>query len=133
MRALDRVVVDVRADLEQVVDRPRDGLLVAGDRARADDDGVARLDLDEAVIAAGPGFDGPASSRAPAERISPLATDVVGIEDVLHKVKEVFASLYNDRAIAYRVHHGFKHEDVSTLSREDERARLERTGRVPPG
>ncbi|MBN8727918.1 MAG: phosphoenolpyruvate synthase [Xanthomonadales bacterium] len=38
--------------------------------------------------------------------------NVVGIEDVLHKVREVFASLYNDRAIAYRVHHGFKHEDV---------------------
>src|SRR5690349_12244313 len=38
--------------------------------------------------------------------------NVVGIEDVLHKMKEVFASLYNDRAIAYRVHHGFKHEDV---------------------
>ncbi len=38
--------------------------------------------------------------------------NVVGIEDVLHRVKEVFASLYNDRAIAYRVHHGFKHEDV---------------------
>ncbi len=38
--------------------------------------------------------------------------NVSGIADVLHKVKEVFASLYNDRAIAYRVHHGFKHEDV---------------------
>ena len=38
--------------------------------------------------------------------------NVVGIDDVLHKMKEVFASLYNDRAIAYRVHHGFKHEDV---------------------
>ena len=38
--------------------------------------------------------------------------NVTGIDDVLHKVKEVFASLYNDRAIAYRVHHGFKHEDV---------------------
>jgi pyruvate,water dikinase len=38
--------------------------------------------------------------------------NVVGIEDVLHRIKEVFASLYNDRAIAYRVHHGFKHEDV---------------------
>ncbi|MDZ4348229.1 MAG: phosphoenolpyruvate synthase [Xanthomonadaceae bacterium] len=38
--------------------------------------------------------------------------NVVGIEDVLHRVREVFASLYNDRAIAYRVHHGFKHEDV---------------------
>ncbi|HET7267329.1 MAG TPA: phosphoenolpyruvate synthase [Oleiagrimonas sp.] len=38
--------------------------------------------------------------------------NVIGIDDVLIAVKEVFASLYNDRAIAYRVHHGFKHEDV---------------------
>jgi pyruvate,water dikinase len=38
--------------------------------------------------------------------------NVVGVEDVLHRIREVFASLYNDRAIAYRVHHGFKHEDV---------------------
>src|SRR6185295_16046772 len=38
--------------------------------------------------------------------------NVVGEDDVVRKVKEVFASLYNDRAIAYRVHHGFKHEDV---------------------
>ena len=39
--------------------------------------------------------------------------NVVGIEDVLHKVKEVFASLYNDRAISYRVHKGFAHGDVA--------------------
>ena len=38
--------------------------------------------------------------------------NVTGADDVVVKVKEVFASLYNDRAIAYRVHHGFKHEDV---------------------
>jgi pyruvate,water dikinase len=38
--------------------------------------------------------------------------NVVGIDEVLHRIREVFASLYNDRAIAYRVHHGFKHEDV---------------------
>src|SRR5690606_1572731 len=38
--------------------------------------------------------------------------NVTGADDVVQKVKEVFASLYNDRAIAYRVHHGFKHEDV---------------------
>jgi pyruvate,water dikinase len=38
--------------------------------------------------------------------------NVVGLDAVVHRVKEVFASLYNDRAIAYRVHHGFKHEDV---------------------
>ncbi len=39
--------------------------------------------------------------------------NVVGIETVLHKMKEVFASLYNDRAISYRVHQGFAHSDVA--------------------
>ncbi|MFZ9664165.1 MAG: phosphoenolpyruvate synthase [Limnohabitans sp.] len=39
--------------------------------------------------------------------------NVVGIEQVLHKMKEVFASLYNDRAISYRVHKGFAHADVA--------------------
>lgn len=39
--------------------------------------------------------------------------NVVGIEAVLHKMKEVFASLYNDRAISYRVHKGFAHENVA--------------------
>ncbi|MBA2672140.1 phosphoenolpyruvate synthase [Ramlibacter sp.] len=39
--------------------------------------------------------------------------NVVGIEGVLHKMKEVFASLYNDRAISYRVHKGFAHADVA--------------------
>lgn len=39
--------------------------------------------------------------------------NVVGIDDVLHKMKEVFASLYNDRAISYRVHKGFAHTDVA--------------------
>ncbi|WP_148616010.1 phosphoenolpyruvate synthase [Nocardioides rubriscoriae] len=38
--------------------------------------------------------------------------NVRGIDAVLHAVREVFASLYNDRAIAYRVHHGFAHGDV---------------------
>ncbi|NNU42694.1 phosphoenolpyruvate synthase [Ramlibacter montanisoli] len=39
--------------------------------------------------------------------------NVHGIETVLHKMKEVFASLYNDRAISYRVHKGFAHEHVA--------------------
>jgi pyruvate,water dikinase len=39
--------------------------------------------------------------------------NIRGIENVLDAVKRVFASLYNDRAIAYRVHKGFKHADVS--------------------
>ena len=39
--------------------------------------------------------------------------NVVGVDDVLHRMKEVFASLYNDRAISYRVHKGFTHADVA--------------------
>ena len=39
--------------------------------------------------------------------------NVHGIDDVLHKMKEVFASLYNDRAISYRVHKGFEHSEVA--------------------
>jgi pyruvate,water dikinase len=39
--------------------------------------------------------------------------NVVGIDDVLAKMREVFASLYNDRAISYRVHKGYAHDDVA--------------------
>ena len=39
--------------------------------------------------------------------------NVVGIDGVLHKMKEVFASLYNDRAISYRVHKGYADSDVA--------------------
>ncbi|WP_133127147.1 phosphoenolpyruvate synthase [Legionella nagasakiensis] len=39
--------------------------------------------------------------------------NVKGIDAILAAIKQVFASLYNDRAIAYRVHHGFKHQDVA--------------------
>ena len=39
--------------------------------------------------------------------------NVVGIDDVLLRIREVFASLYNDRAISYRVHKGFEHAEVA--------------------
>jgi pyruvate, water dikinase len=39
--------------------------------------------------------------------------NVVGIDDVIDKIRHVFASLYNDRAISYRVHKGFAHADVA--------------------
>ncbi|MEY2777656.1 MAG: phosphoenolpyruvate synthase [Pseudomonadota bacterium] len=39
--------------------------------------------------------------------------NVVGIDDVLDKIRHVFASLYNDRAISYRVHKGFTHAEVA--------------------
>ncbi len=39
--------------------------------------------------------------------------NVQGLESVKHHIREVFASLYNDRAIAYRVHQGFEHAEVA--------------------
>ena len=39
--------------------------------------------------------------------------NVVGIDDVIDKIRHVFASLYNDRAISYRVHKGYAHGDVA--------------------
>ena len=39
--------------------------------------------------------------------------NIVGIDNVLKAIHEVFASLYNDRAISYRVHKGFTHAEVA--------------------
>ena len=39
--------------------------------------------------------------------------NIQGYDNILRAIKEVFASLYNDRAIAYRVHKGFAHAEVA--------------------
>lgn len=39
--------------------------------------------------------------------------NIVGLDNVKLAIKEVFASLFNDRAISYRVHHGFDHNKVA--------------------
>ncbi len=39
--------------------------------------------------------------------------NITGLPNVLHAIRHVFASLYNDRAISYRVHKGFAHETVA--------------------
>jgi pyruvate,water dikinase len=39
--------------------------------------------------------------------------NIQGIDNLLIAVKRVYASLYNDRAISYRVHHGFDHAEVA--------------------
>jgi len=39
--------------------------------------------------------------------------NIKGLDNVFHAIKEVFASLYNDRAIAYRVHQGYAHAEVA--------------------
>src|SRR5258707_1095929 len=39
--------------------------------------------------------------------------NIRGIDNVLEAIRRVFASLYNDRAISYRTHHGFDHGEVA--------------------
>ena len=39
--------------------------------------------------------------------------NIRGVDNVIHAAKEVFASLFNDRAISYRVHQGFDHRNVA--------------------
>jgi pyruvate,water dikinase len=39
--------------------------------------------------------------------------NIHGLDNLLKAVKDVFASLYNDRAISYRVHKGFIHSEVA--------------------
>jgi pyruvate,water dikinase len=75
----------------------------------------------EALVAENPNASFAVRSSATAEDLPDASfagqqetfLNVQGIEQVLHKVKEVFASLYNDRAISYRVHKGFAHADVA--------------------
>ena len=85
-------------------------------------------DLEQAIAGAFAALSGGGTQASFAVRSSATAEDlpdasfagqqetflnVVGIEAVLHKMKEVFASLYNDRAISYRVHKGYAHADVA--------------------
>ena len=75
----------------------------------------------EALTASNPGASFAVRSSATAEDLPDASfagqqetfLNVVGINEVLHKMKEVFASLYNDRAISYRVHKGFAHAEVA--------------------
>jgi len=39
--------------------------------------------------------------------------NISGLQNILQAVSNIFASIYNDRAIAYRTHHGFAHRDVA--------------------
>src|SRR6266511_5019635 len=92
--SLDRVVEHVRACLEQVVDRAADVLLVAGDRAGADDHRVARLDLDEPVVAVGhPGEAGHwlalAAGRCDDELLGGDLADLVLADDLTCRVFQV--------------------------------------------
>ncbi|MFY8087715.1 MAG: phosphoenolpyruvate synthase, partial [Rubrivivax sp.] len=106
-----RALAEAGAEIRQwVIDTPFPADLEAAIRAE-----FARLTADN------PGASFAVRSSATAEDLPDASfagqqetfLNVSGIDDVLHRMKEVFASLYNDRAISYRVHKGFAHNDVA--------------------
>jgi len=52
--------------------------------------------------------------------------NVRGIDNILHAIRRVFASLYNDRAISYRAHQGFEHGDVALSAAVQQMVRSDR-------
>jgi pyruvate, water dikinase len=106
-----RSLAETGAAIRQwVIDTPLPAALEAAIRAQ-----FQRLEADS------PGASFAVRSSATAEDLPDASfagqqesfLNVSGIADVLHRIKEVFASLYNDRAISYRVHKGFAHADVA--------------------
>jgi pyruvate,water dikinase len=107
VRALSAAGREIR---REVVDQPFPPALEADIRAAyeqlAGDDAEASF----AVRSSATAEDLPDASFAGQQE---TFLNVRGVDAVLQAVREVYASLYNDRAIAYRVHHGFEHEAVS--------------------
>lgn len=107
VRALAACGAQIR---QWIVDTPLPPVLEAEIRAHFDRmvDGDPGLSL--AVRSSATAEDLPDASFAGQQE---TYLNVVGIEDVLDKIRHVFASLYNDRAISYRVHKGFTHAEVA--------------------
>ncbi len=119
----------IRARLETLNVEDTRALAVAGEEIRrwivetpfpADLDAAIRSHF-ETLVAGAPSASFAVRSSATAEDLPDASfagqqetfLNVSGIDSVLHHMKEVFASLYNDRAISYRVHKGFAHADVA--------------------
>ncbi|MEO8829297.1 phosphoenolpyruvate synthase [Lapillicoccus sp.] len=105
--ALARVGGQVRA---AIVEQPLPDRLESEIRSAYDELTAANPQASFAVRSSATAEDLPDASFAGQQE---TFLNIRGIEQVLRAVKEVFASLYNDRAIAYRVHHGFDHEAVA--------------------
>jgi pyruvate, water dikinase len=92
-----------------MIEQPLPADLEADIRAAYEQLAAGEEDLSVAVRSSATAEDLPDASFAGQQE---TYLNVRGIDAVLRAIKEVFASLYNDRAIAYRVHHGFEHETV---------------------
>ena len=82
----------------------------------ADESGKADDEVSFAVRSSATAEDLPDASFAGQQE---TFLNVTGIDAILDAIKEVYASLYNDRAIAYRVHHRFEHEADQLASAVD--------------
>jgi len=117
---LDDLDVDDVRRLAEVGRQIRDA--VESQPFPADLEDEIRTAYDELVAAAGAeGVSWAVRSSATAEDLPDASfagqqetfLNITGIDNILHAIKLVFASLYNDRAIAYRVHSNFDHSGVA--------------------
>ena len=104
---LARAGKEIRA---AVVAQPFPADLEADIRAAYEQLSAARQETSFAVRSSATAEDLPDASFAGQQE---TFLNVRGIEAILTAIREVFASLYNDRAIAYRVHHAFDHDAVA--------------------
>ncbi len=93
-----------------VMDQPFPGELESAIRTAFGQLTTSDPDLSVAVRSSATAEDLPEASFAGQQE---TFLNVQGLDNVMHAIKEVFASLYNDRAISYRVHQGFAHEQVA--------------------
>jgi pyruvate,water dikinase len=99
-----------RAIREEVATQPFPEDLEADVRAAYEHLVDGREDVSFAVRSSATAEDLPDASFAGQQE---TFLNIKGIDGVLQAIREVFASLYNDRAIAYRVHHDFDHDAVA--------------------
>jgi pyruvate,water dikinase len=107
VRALSQAGREIR---QAVVDQPFPPALEADIRAAYDQLAAGDAEASFAVRSSATAEDLPDASFAGQQE---TFLNVRGIEAILTAIREVFASLYNDRAIAYRVHHRVEHEAVA--------------------
>ncbi len=107
VRALAQVGEQIR---QWIVETPLPADLESAIRAAYDELTAASPESTFAVRSSATAEDLPDASFAGQQE---TFLNVSGIDAVLDKIRHVFASLYNDRAISYRVHKGFVHSDVA--------------------
>ena len=107
MRALAEAGTQIRGWIEET---PLPPAFEAAIRAEFEKLAAGQPDASFAVRSSATAEDLPDASFAGQQE---TFLNVVGIDEVLARMREVFASLYNDRAISYRVHKGFAHGDVA--------------------